>query len=177
MVATNVFIEYENIDKSLCQLLLDSTDELYVRYLRHKYIGYSKTTTRALLEHFYTTYAKISASTMQDNNMRLRDPYNSNQPFETLIDQVENVVDYASAVDTTYTPAQVVAISFQLLFQTGLFNDYWKLWRRQPANENIWKYFKELFATDHQEWRESQTTTAGAVFQPANHANHSAYHG
>ena len=170
MVATNVFIEYENIDKSLCQLLLDSTDELYVRYLRHKYIGYGKTTTCALLDHLYTTYTKISASALQDNDTRLRAPYDSNQPFETLIDQVENAVDYASAGDTPYTPSQVVAITFQLLFQTRIFNDDCKLWRRQPANDKTWTRFKEFFATSHQEWRESHTTIAGAVFQSSNHA-------
>ena len=47
----------------------------------------------------------------------------SNQKFETLIYQVEDAVDYASAGDTPYTPALVVGIAFQLVFQTGLFND------------------------------------------------------
>ena len=98
-----------------------------MRSLRHKYIGYGKTTTRALLDLLYSTYANISASALQDNEKILRAPYNSNQPFETLIDQVENAVDYASTGDTNYTPAQVVGIAFQLVFQTGLFNDDCKL--------------------------------------------------
>ena len=50
-VATKIFSEYDNTYKALRQLLLVSTDKLYVRSLHHKYIGYSKTTTRALLEH------------------------------------------------------------------------------------------------------------------------------
>ena len=123
---------------------------MYVRSLRHKYIGYRKTTTRALLYHLYSTYADISASSLQDNGKRLRAPYNINQPFETLIDQVENSVDYASAGETPYTPAQVVGIAFQLMFQTGIFNDDCKLWRRQPADVKTWTRFKEFFATAHQ---------------------------
>ena len=43
--STKIFTEYENTDKALWQLLLESTDKLYVRYLRHKYIGYGKTAT------------------------------------------------------------------------------------------------------------------------------------
>ena len=117
---------------------------------------------------FYIRY--ISASALQDIDKRLRAPYNSNQPFETLIDQVENAVDYASAGDTPYTLAQVVGIAFQLVFQTGIFNNNCKLWRRQPEDVKTWTRFKEFFATAHQEWRESQTTTAGAVFQSSNHA-------
>ena len=104
-----------------------STDELYFQSLCHKYIGYCKTTTRALLDHLYSIYTKISASVLQDNNTRLWAPYDSNQPLETLTDNVENAVDYTSAGDTTYTPAQVVAIAFQLFFQAWLFNDDCKL--------------------------------------------------
>ena len=106
--ATKIFIEYEHTYKALCHLLLASTDKLYVWSLCHNYIGYGKTTTRALLDHLYSKYANISASALQDNGKRLRAPYDSNQPFDTLIDQVENAVDYASAGETTYTPAQVV---------------------------------------------------------------------
>ena len=128
------------------------------------------------MDHIYAAYAKISASALQDNDKRLRSPYNSNQSFETLINQVENAVDYASAGDTPYTPAQVVRIAFQLVFQTRIFNDNWKLWRRQLADVKTWTRFKECFATSHQEWRESQTTTAGAVFQSGNHTYQSANH-
>ena len=152
--ATKIFTEYENTDKVLRRLLLASTDELYVQSLRHIYIGYGKTTTQALLDHFYSSYANISASTLQDNNKRLSAPYNSNQPFETLIGQVENVVDYASAGDTPYTPPQVIGIVLQLVFHTSLFNNNCKLWRRQPTNVKTWTHFKEFFATVHQEWQE-----------------------
>ena len=148
--STKIFTEYENTDKALRQLLLASTDKLCVRSLRHKYIGYGKTNYLALLDHLYATYANISASDLQDNNKRLRDPYDRNQPFQNLIGQVENAVDYASAGDTPYTPAQVVGIAFQLMFQTGIFNDDCKLWRRQPADVKTWTRFMEFFATAHQ---------------------------
>ena len=39
---TKIFTEYENTDNALRQLLLVSTDELYVQSLRHKYIGYGE---------------------------------------------------------------------------------------------------------------------------------------
>ena len=39
VVATKIFTEYKNNDKALCQLILASTDKLYVRSLCHKYIG------------------------------------------------------------------------------------------------------------------------------------------
>ena len=102
--------------QDLCQLLLASTDELYVQSLRHKYIGYRRTTTSALLDHIYSTYANIYASVLQDNDKKLRTPYDRNQPSETLIYQIENAVDYAYVGDTPYTMAQVVGIAFSARF-------------------------------------------------------------
>ena len=126
--------------------------------------------------HIYSTYANIFASALQDNGKRLCAPYNRNKPFENLIYQVENAVDYASTGDTPYTPAQVVGIAFQLVFQTGLFNDDYNLWQRHPADVKTWTHPKEFLDTSHQEWWESQTTTASSVFQLGNHAYQLANH-
>ena len=63
-VATKDFTEYENTNKALRRILLASIDELYFQSLHHKYIGYGNSTTRALLDHFYTIYANISASAL-----------------------------------------------------------------------------------------------------------------
>ena len=141
VVATKTFTKYNNTDKNLCQLLLASTEELYVRYLRHKYIGYRKTTTRALIDHLYSTYADISASALQNNDARLRSLYESNQTFEKLIYKIENAVNYASTRDTPYTPSQIVEIDFQILFQTGLFNDDCKIWRRSSLHFQSYNNF------------------------------------
>ena len=107
----------------------------------------------ALLDHIYSTYANISASALQDNDKRLHSPYDSNQPLETLIDQIKNAVDYASAGETPYTPAQVVGIAFQLMFQTGIFNDDCKLWQRQPVDVKTWNRIKELCRSEERRIR------------------------
>ena len=89
------------------------------------------------------------------------------------MDQIENTVKYAAAGQTLYTPEQVVAVAYQLMFQTSLFIENFKIWCRKDPADKTWTTFKILFATSHQEWRESQVTTAGASFQ---NANSSVYH-
>ena len=37
------------------------------------------------------------------------------------MDQIENAVEYATSDQTPYTSAQVIAIAYQLVFQTVLF--------------------------------------------------------
>ena len=80
-----------------------------------------------------------------------------------------------AAGQTPYTPKRVVSFAYQLMFQTGLFLNYCKIWRRKDPADKTWTAFKIFFATSHQEWRESQVTTAGAFFQTANAAVYHQY--
>ena len=75
---------------------------MYVRYLRHSYVGYGQTTTHQLLDHLYATYTNISSADMQRNHARLQSPCDANHLIENLFDQVENAVEYAAAGDTPY---------------------------------------------------------------------------
>ena len=106
---------------------------MYVRYLRHRYAGYVQTSTQKLLAHLYATYSNILPTDLQANDAKLRAPYDANHPVENLFDQVENAVKYAAAGNTPYYPEQVITISFRLFFQTGLFLDNCKTWKRLPA--------------------------------------------
>ena len=59
---------------------------MVIQYLRHLYVGYGTTTTRSILDHLYVMYAKISSADLQDNDARLRAPYDANLPIKALID-------------------------------------------------------------------------------------------
>ena len=143
---------------------------MFVRSLRKKYIGYGNTTTREILNHLYSTYANIYLSDLQDNDARLRTLYDANHPIENLTDQIENAAKYTAAGQTPHTPNKVVNIAYQLMFQTGLFLNNCKIWCHKDPADKTWTAFKIFFATSHQEWWESQVTTAGAGFQTANTA-------
>ena len=69
-----------------------------------------------------------------------------------------------------YTPEQVVAVTYQLVFQTCLFVEDCNIWCRKEPSDKTWTSFKVFFATPQQEWRELQVTTSGAGLQTANAA-------
>ena len=70
-VNTAVFNEYNRTDNLLCQMLIAAINKIFIRSLRHHYVGYGTTTTSAILDHLYVTYAKISSADLQYNNARL----------------------------------------------------------------------------------------------------------
>ena len=64
--ASALFNEYDRTDKALRKILLSTVDEIFIRSLRHKYVGYGLTTTRAILDRIYATYSNISSADLQE---------------------------------------------------------------------------------------------------------------
>jgi hypothetical protein len=122
------------------------------------------------LNHLYATYANINASDLLSNDKQMKADYDANQPIELLFDQIEDAVDFAAAGDCPYTPTQVTAIAYQLVFKTGLFHDECKLWKRRIAADKNWAEFKTVFSLAHQELRESQLPSSNTDFHSANAA-------
>ena len=77
-------------------------------------------------------------------------------------------MDYADAGTVPYSPAQVVANAYQLLFATRIFTDGCRHWNSKTAADKTWANFKNHFAQEHREWKETQPTSAGATYHSAN---------
>lgn len=139
------FITYTNMDKSLKSQLIATVDEAYIRPKRNKYVGYANVTTKELLEYLYTNYAKITMGDLQENKKKMNKPYDPNKPFEVLIDQIEDAIEFAAAAKCPFTSKQIVTTAYNLVFDTGLFADGCKEWHRKPEEEQTWSAFKKLF--------------------------------
>ena len=169
--ANELFLKYDSADKALKQLLLGAVDAMFVLIIKIKYISYLNVTTRALLDHLYAQYARITATHIRANDVTFKTPYDPNMPIETLFDQIENSIDYAAAGLTPYTPEQVVTNAYQLIFDTGMFHDDCKIWNRHPAAYKTYDQFKTDFSIAHREFRDTRGTTAGATDFQANNAS------
>ena len=101
--ATALFNEYDRTDNALRQFLLSAVNEIFIRSLQHKYIGYGLTTTGTILDHQYKTYANISYADLQENDSVFRTRYDINQPIETLFNKFENCGDFDAAGNTPYS--------------------------------------------------------------------------
>jgi hypothetical protein len=167
---TDVFKQYSTTDKALKQLLVGAVDEMFIRSLQTKYLGYLNVSTREILDHLYAQYARISASDLQDNDVTFKKPYDPNLPIETLFDQIENCIDFAAAGLSPYSTEQVTNNAYQLIFATGMFFDDCKIWKRRDAAYKTWDQFKTDFAESHREFRDARGTTAGATNYQANNA-------
>jgi hypothetical protein len=90
--------------------------------------------------------------------------------IETLFHQIEESIGIADAVGAPYTPSQMVAISYNLIFATGIFPEACREWRRRVTNTRNWHNFKADFAAAHQDYRDSQLTSRQSSYRSSNNA-------
>jgi hypothetical protein len=124
-----IWREYFATNKALKQQLLSAIQEMYYKALCHRITGYATVTTRQILTHLYATYGNITPADLANNDARLKAPFNPSQPIKILFDQIKDAIALAAAAQAEYTQAQIVAYAYNLVFQTGVFNDACRDWR------------------------------------------------
>ena len=134
-----IFKEYDNTDKALKKVLISAVVDIFLHAIRYRYLGYANITTRQMLTHMYTTYAKITPADLIKKDARLKIAYDVNQPIERLFEKFEDAIEYSDGGHNPYTPLQVVTNAFQLVFQTGMFVQDCKDWERTKPDEKVGK--------------------------------------
>jgi hypothetical protein len=162
---------YNHVDAALKQQLVNGVHQMYIRTLENRHTGFANVTTRQLIDHLLnTTYGNLTPTDLATNDSLFRQAYDPSQPIESLYAQIEDAIDLASAGRTPYSTEQVVANAYSLVFNTGMFPDACREWRRRPAADQTWDHFKTAFAEAHANLCLSQQTTQGAGFHSANNA-------
>jgi hypothetical protein len=162
---------YQNTDKALKRQLLSTVESIYVRALSNRNTGFANVTTLALIQHLLRVHGRITAHDLEENFTRFKKPWDPNAPFETLIEQMDDAVDFANAGGIPISAPQLINTAYTLLFNTGAFADACREWRRRPAVDHTWDNFKIHFAIAHEDNRlVQQHTTQGGGYHTANNA-------
>jgi hypothetical protein len=165
-----IWRQYNNVNAALKQQLISAISNIYIRTLQDRHTGFANVSTRELIEHLLRTYGNITPTDLAENDLRFKAAYDPAEPIETLYSQLEDAMDYADAGANAYTPNQVVSNAYTLVFNTGMFPEACRDWRKLPAADKTWATFKTDFAEAYRDFRLSQTTTQTQGFHNANNA-------
>ena len=61
-----------------------------------------------MVQHLYTNYGKVSPTDLEENDMRMREPFDPSKRVEELYEQIEDTVEYSEAANAAYNDTQVV---------------------------------------------------------------------
>ena len=108
---------------ALKKQILATFDEVYLKGLRNHHVGYQNVTARQMIQHLYTNYGIITPADLDDNDARMREPFDASKPIEELFEQIEDATDYADAAGAPYSNSQVLPRAYVLVHKTGEYND------------------------------------------------------
>ena len=103
---------YNDTDKALKHQLLSAVENVYLRALSHRHTGYAYVTTLQFLQHLLRVHGRITAHDLQENYLRFKKPWDPNAPYETLIEQIDDTVDFANAGGSPISSQQQINTAY-----------------------------------------------------------------
>ena len=163
------FSDYIALQNALKKQLTAAVEDIYLEAISAPYVGFGNLTILQMLDHLYDVYAKILPDDLVKNTEKMSSPWDPNQPFEFLIRQIQNGIDFAAHGLAPLTTEQIVNTAYTVVANTGLFHEECKKWRkRTPPQLKDWPSFKVFFAEAYADWRVGQRQTANIRYGSAN---------
>ena len=153
--------EYTNIHNALKKQLEDAIKPVYLRSQRHRHVGFANKSVRELMAYPFQAYGQLTAQKLIDNQNSMNQAWDPSTPFETLIEQIEDAMEVADAASQAFSDAQVLTLTYTLVYNTGLYFDKCKEWKAKPEPTKTWELFKTFFLSAQAELREQQQATSG----------------
>ena len=159
--------EFTNLQQALKKQLIAAVNPIYFRAIKHRHVGFANHSIREMLTHLIDQYGAITPIDLQNNMADFSKKWDPNQPFEVLIDQIEEAVDFADAGGQPYTAQQIINNAYTIVFQTGMFFDDCKTWRAKPDADKTWQNFKTHFGEAQRQLRLQTATMQSAGYHEA----------
>ena len=88
-----------------------------------------------MIQHLYTNYGVITPTDLEDNDMKMREPFDASKPIKELFEQIEEAVEYTGADNASYNHVQVVLRAYLVVYKTSMYNDAFRERRKRPIAE------------------------------------------
>ena len=142
---TNRYATFILTQEALKNQILKSVDEQYINALEHEITKYSQVTPRALLEHLWKHYGKITEADLRANEARMKTTWHPPSPIEDLFKQLRDGQKFAKKGGEDITDSMLVRMAYDQIYATGLFNQACEDWcDKEPTDktlENLQNFF------------------------------------
>ena len=112
-----------------------------------------------ILTYLFDTYGKITPEDLVANDKRLIEEWDGVEPFESVIERVNECIDFAQEADREYTENQILDRVLVVVAKCGLYADDIKDWNKIPDEDRTWPEFQEFMLKAQTEYRRNQQNT------------------
>jgi hypothetical protein len=100
-------------EKALIAQVVDSTDPIYLRAMLNRATDQYSTSIRALLQHLFTTYGKITPQQVKAKEMELYNMhFDISQPVDTVFNAVDDLSDLAEHGNSPMSEQQMIDLAY-----------------------------------------------------------------
>jgi hypothetical protein len=163
-ITRSEYAVFINVRQALQKLILAKVHPTYIEALRHPITQFAQLHPITILNHLWTTYGKITSQDLTANWTRMNETWNPPTPIENLYSQLTKGQAYALKGNEHLSDSQIQRIAYDLILQTGQFNDYCKDWRNKPEIAKTWTNFQHFFTIADEDRRKHTPTTSAAGY-------------
>jgi hypothetical protein len=153
--------DYIVIETALKNQLIAAIDELYITELVADDVGYGDYSAKQILTYIVQKYDKIEYKDIQRNREKLDAKWDITDPIQTLWQRVDECKRFAKAGGYDLDDMTIMQATFTVLKNTGIFEMYCILWKRQPEATWTLPDFKIFFEEANKERMTSTAKEAG----------------
>ena len=158
---------YHAVDKALKQQLIKAIPDIYIAALHHETTGYATVTTLQMMTHLWETYGEISEADITNNLKNFSEPWHPSTSIEVLFQRIDDCRKFATAGESPIDENTTVRLTYDIFFNTGLFEFACREWRAKDKETKTYNAIKKHFRTANRD-RAATTGTTGYKTQTAN---------
>ena len=161
---------FEIVDAGLKSQIVAAVHRRYYKTLEDDEFGLTDISTRDILAHLTSKYAKLTADDLEKNRNELSATFNPDNEIEALWDHVESIQKIAKQGGETISDNVAMNLVLAQIELTGIMQIDTQVWRKKPRAEQTMEKFQEHFKAALEEYKR-QVTAGAAGYHGANHAN------
>ena len=96
-------------------------------------------------------YSNIPTGALEENKQRTKTAYDPSQLIKAMYTQLNQSFNFSDTAATPFNPRKIVAMAYNLVFKTGLYNNTCHKCIRRLPYDKTWANFQADFSAAAQE--------------------------
>ena len=163
------YLTYKATEAALRKALIQAIPPIYIDILADDIFAFANVTPEQIVTHMKVTYGQITPDDLAANMDTLKQPWNPNEPIESLWTRIRKCMTFAQAHDPI-SDQTAVREAVHIFEQTGVFADALRDWRKKLPGDQTLATLTTDFNKANKE-RQRNLTSQQAGYHSANAAH------
>ena len=90
-----MFLKYTAVDGALKKQIVPAVEPVFLSPLVDQLTGFGQVTSLTMLQHIFSRYGVIDEINLEENAVKMMEPYDPVEPLARLIEQLEKGIELA----------------------------------------------------------------------------------